>query len=187
MPLLLLIRVSIIGSFTTVAQTNPPSKKNPADAMRELRLMALATTSAELGEKPSPEFPRVFGVVMDWPIEAATVTLVSFTTGDASIYSTGTFGVLGGVGHESVRTAAKACVRSSRRHYDSAIPTKDFPYPAKHHLRFYLVCYDGVRVIDADLDSVQNGKHRCSDLYMAAQRVISELRLITQSRKEERP
>src|ERR1041385_817334 len=114
-----------------------------ADAMRELRLKML-TAPAELDLKPSREFPRVCGVLMDWPIEMGTTsfvtTVVSLSTGDASIYSTGTFGVFGGIGHETVRSAAKSFVTAGERHHEEATPTKDYHYPTSGRVRFYLVC-----------------------------------------------
>ena len=36
--------------------------------------------------------------------------------------------------------------------------TKDYPYPMTGRVRFYLVGYDGVRVIDGDLEAVRTGK-----------------------------
>lgn len=154
--------------------------------MREMRLKQLTTLPSEFAQKPTPEFPRVCGVLMDWPIEAGTVTVVARTTGDASVYTTGTFGVFGGIGHESVRRAAKSCVSVGERHFEDATSTKDYPYPKVGRVRFYLVCFDGVRVIEGDLESARTGRDKCSDLYEAAQRVVTELRLITQEQKGKR-
>lgn len=145
--------------------------------MRELRLFQLTTA---IGEKPTTEFPKVRAVIMDWPIERAIVTVVARSTGDASIYTTGTFGVLGGIGHETVRSAARTCVKIAQGYSGDATPTKEYPYPATKRVRFYLVCYDGVRVIDADLDSVTHKDGKYSDMYAAAQQVVTELRLISQ-------
>jgi hypothetical protein len=153
--------------------------------MREMRLKMLTVWPKDSGQKPTQEFPHVMGVVMDWPIESTTVTVVSMSTGDASIYTTGTFGVLGGIGHETVRAAATNCVKVAQQYYDEATPTKEYPYPAPGRIRFYLVCYDGVRVMDEDLNAVAHPKDRCSDLYLAAQNVVTELRQITQRQKGE--
>jgi hypothetical protein len=101
----LLIAVLAVGCFKSMSQTDQPSTKMNAEMMRELRLKML-TAPVELGLKPTKEYPRVCGILMDWPIEMGTVTVVSLSTGDASIYSTGTFGILGGIGHEAVRSAA---------------------------------------------------------------------------------
>ena len=183
---LLFIAFLIIGCSTSMPQTNEPPKKSPAELMREMRLKQLTMPPTEFGQNPTPEYPRVCAVLMDWPIEAGTVTAVARTTGDASVYTTGTFGVFGGIGHETVTSAAKGCVKVAERHFDDSSPTKDYPYPKAGRVRFYLVGYDGVRVIDRDLESLRMGKDKCSDLYEAAQRVVTELRLITEKQKGER-
>jgi hypothetical protein len=181
MRLLLLTAFLITAWFTVMPQTNDPKKKSPAELMSVMRLKQL--TSVPSGEKPTPEFPRVCAVIMDWPIETATVTVVARATGDASVYTTATFGILGGIGHEKVRNAAKSCVRVAERHYGDATLTRDYPYPKAGRVRFYLVGYSEVRVIDADLETVSRGKDKCSDLYEAAQHVVTELRLMTQEQK----
>lgn len=170
-----------------MSQTNQPSKGNPAEMMRELRLKMLTTLPAEFSLKPTQEYPRVYGILMDWPIERATVSVVSLCSGDASIYTTGSFGVIGGVGHESVRGAAKSFVKAAEKHYDQAAPTKEYPYPRGGRVRFYLVCYDGVRAIEADLQSLTSGKDKCSNLFAEGQRVITELRQIALKQKGEKP
>jgi hypothetical protein len=182
---LLLITLLAVGCLAAMPQTNEPPK-TAAELMREMRLKQLSMSPREFGEKPTGEFPHVCAVLMDWPIEGATVTAVARTTGDASVYTTGTFGVFGGIGHESVRSAAKSCVKVANKHFRGATPTKEYPYPKAGRVRFYLVGYDGVRFIDADLELVRTGKDKRSDLYEAAQKVVTELRLITQQQKGER-
>jgi hypothetical protein len=180
---LLAVTLLVAGYFTAMSETNTPPKKSPAELMRDMRLMQL---TAPPREAPTAEFPRVCGVLMDWPIHAGTITLLARATGDSSIYTTGTFGVIGGIGHESVRSAAKSCVKVAEKHYEDATPTREYPQPKAGRVRFYLVCYDGVRAIEVEEAAVSAGKDKCSDLFRAAQRVITDLRLITQRQKEER-
>jgi len=54
--------------------------------------------------------------------------------------------------------------------------TKDIPIRQARRVRFYLICYDGVRVIDADLESLSSGKDKDSDLLVAGMRVGTEFR-----------
>src|SRR6266446_8346006 len=183
----LLVTILLINSFTAMSQTNEPSKKTPADVMREVRLKVLTTPSSQMGRKPSAEYPHVDSMLMDWPIEETTVTVMASSVGDGSIYTTGTFGVMGGIGHESVRDAGKDFVKLGEKYYSKAIPTKEYPYPQRGRVRFYFVCYDEVRVIDVDAESLANEKGKYSDLYIQAQRVISEVRQIVQKQKTETP
>lgn len=164
-------------------QTNGPPKKTPADVMREVRLKVLTTPCSQMGRTPTSEYPHVDAIVMDWPIEKTTVTVMASSVGDASIYTTGTFGVMGGIAFEGVRALAKDFVKLGEKHYPESLPTTGYPYPRSGRIRFYLVCYDEVRVIDTDAQAVANGRDKYSDLFNQAQRVAGELRHIVEKQK----
>jgi hypothetical protein len=161
------------------SQESPP-QKNSADAGRSLRRMMLTLPPKEIDISPSEEFPRVYGVLMDWPLDEVTATVFSASDGAASLYTTSTFGIIGGQGHESVRTAAKKFVKAADRFYDAATPTTEYPYPASDRVRFYLLTFDGVRVIDTDLASINNHTGKYAKLFGLAQDVLTELRQVSE-------
>jgi len=142
----------------------------------------LSTPAAKVGEKPSKDFPRVYGVLMDWPIGEDIATVFSSSSGAASLYTTSTFGVIGGEAHETVRTAAISFVRASDRLFDVATPTSEYPYPAEGRVRFYLLTFDGVRVLDTDLASIENGTSKYLEFFNRGQAVLTELRIVTERR-----
>ncbi|HST31690.1 MAG TPA: hypothetical protein VLK27_12720 [Chthoniobacterales bacterium] len=179
----LIIILLLLVAVTATAQTTP-SKKTPADVMREIRLKVLTTPASQLGRKPTEEFPHVHGIIMDWPIEDTILSLMASSAGDGSIYTTGDFGVLGGIKYENVRNAAKSFVKLGEKYYSDATPAKDYPYPQKGHVCFYLMCYDDVRMIDTDVNSLSKSNGKYSDLFAQAQRMISELRQIAQQPKK---
>lgn len=161
-----------------------PALSAPSDgseAMRGLRTMMLTTRAAELGIQPNQTFPKVFGIVMDMSVAGGhTATVVSMCDGNGSLYTTSTFGVLGGIGHEAVRLASTNFVTEAQSHFDAASSTTNFPYPASEHVRFYLLGFDGVRVIDAEMAAVEKGTDTRLALWIAGQRVLTELRLTTE-------
>jgi hypothetical protein len=108
-----------------------PSNSDPASAGKELRRMMLTMPPQDLGVSPTKEFPRVCGILMDWPVGRNTATIFSSSTGSASLYTTSTFGIIGGEGHASVRAASAAFVKAADRFYDAAAPTSEYPYPAR--------------------------------------------------------
>ena len=65
------------------------------------------------------------------------------------------FGIIGGIGHESVR--AKTFVKETDRYYDDSVSTRDFSYPSVDRVRFFLLTFDGVRAVEADLGAVRMG------------------------------
>ena len=166
-----------------IATNSNPAKKNPVDAGRELRKMMLTTPPNKIGVAPTKEFPRVYGILMDWPIGDQIATIFSASDGAASLYSTSTFGVIGGEAHEAVRIAAKAFVRTADIFYDAAAPTTDYPYPVSDHVRFYLLTFQGVRVIDTDITAVTDRTGKYAQLFGVGQAVMTELRLATEKSK----
>src|SRR3712207_73110 len=113
-----------MGLFSFFRSRTPsapaPAALGPADAGRALRRTMPTTPPAALGAEPTESCPRVYGVLMDWPIGEHTATVFSSSTGAASLYTTSTFGIIGGEGHGSVRAAATRFVRAADRFFDSA-------------------------------------------------------------------
>ena len=147
--------------------------------MKELRRQMLTKKAAEFGITPSEPFPRVYGVVMDWPIGEQTVTVIGFSDGNASLYTTSTFGIIGGFSHEPVRLAAQDLVRASEQFYDLSKPTTDFSYPDPSHGRFYLLTFDGPRMIEVAESELSSETSSVSELSQSAQRLITALQQIT--------
>jgi hypothetical protein len=172
--LVLVAGISQAADSTAVPQDSLSGRELGA----ELRMMALCTPYEDLELEPSEEYPKVYGVVMDWPIKNEVVSLFSLSDGSASIYSTTGFGVIGGYYHTFVRRAAEGFVKNAGQFYDDAQGVKEYPLPDAEHVRFYLLCYDGVRMIEADSDSLENEEYEYSPFWNDAQKVMTELRLI---------
>jgi len=155
----------------------------PAAAMRRMRGRVLAGQPADFRIAPSNDCARVYGVVMDWPVDDETVTVVALCDGNASLYTTGTFGVIGGGKHSAVRRAAAAFVRDADRVHADARSTTDRSYPAPNRIRFYLLTFDGVRLLEENRASIEDGRSRYSALFDRAQDVATELREIADKPK----
>jgi hypothetical protein len=156
------------------------SNKDPADAGKELRRMMLTMSPRDAGVVPSNDFPRVYGILMDWPVGDQTATIFATSTGSASLYTTSTFGIVGGEGHASVRAASTAFVKAADRFYEAAAPTGEYPYPARDRVRFYLLTFHGVRVVETDMATVTRGAGPYAELFGLGQAVTTELWLTTE-------
>lgn len=53
----------------------------------------------------------------------------------------------------------------------------EHPYPAKDKICFYLRTYSGLRMIEADANSVESGKDKYSPLFGEGQMVLTALRI----------
>ena len=180
-PRLLVVATLLLGVGSGAALAH--DAKNPAQAMRDLRIAFLSSSASSLGFQPTKEYPRVFGVAMDWPIGEHTATIVTAQDGSASLYTTATFGVIGGsAAHEPVRAAAQRFVKAAASHHDEAAPTSNYAYPSKGKVRFYLRTFDGARLIETESASVYSIAGRYSPLFRAGQAVVTELRKVTEQK-----
>jgi len=118
----------------------------------------------------------VYGLLVDWNIGDQTASILAMKDGTASLYTTSSFGIIGGQGNERVRVAAERCARLAGAYYYKARPAKDFPYPGPGQVYFYLLTFEGVRLCIADERMLKKGKDPYSPLFDAAQAVLMELR-----------
>lgn len=167
---------SIWRWFGRAKSVKPQGTASGQDAGRALRLMVLQTSPNEFGWKPTPERPHVYGVMMDWPVDTVIVSVVSLLDGTTSLYTTGTFGLIGGGVHESVRRASNQFLQLAEACYADAGPTHDFGYPTPDRMRFYLLCYDGLRMIEDTQEAFRRGRDQRAAIAAAAQEVVSALR-----------
>ena len=154
--------------------------KNPEDVGRGLRLMALTTPASALGFTPDGVYPRVFGVLTDWNLGNQTASILAVRDGTASLYTTSTFGVIGGAGHAVARQAARQCVEVAESCFDGGSPVAEYPYPPPGKVNFYLLTYEGVRLCVGDEDEIDRGTDATTPLFGATQNVLTALRAISE-------
>jgi hypothetical protein len=146
-------------------------------AYKGLRELALKISADELGLKLDGDRITAYGVLMEFTLPKATVTLTSYSTGDASLYFSTGGGVLGGVGHETVRNAARQFVSSAQTILNKMGEVANFPLPPVGATHFYVLTNHGVYGSpDLISDDLKNPKSEFFGLFAAGQGVITEIR-----------
>jgi hypothetical protein len=129
-----------------------PSKESPGVG---LRLLALTSTAGALGFSPDPDFPRVYGVLTDRRLGDHVASIMSMRDGTASLYTTSTFGIIGGQAHESVGRAAVEYVKITEEYFERSEQVTGFPLPTGNEVFYCLLGYDGVRRCVGDAVAVR--------------------------------
>lgn len=155
----------------------------PTQVIKDLRNQILTSSPKELGFNNQNTNMKVYGVLMETGYPEAIATLVSLIDGNASIYLGHGGGVIGGVGHESVRKASIDFVKESEKYLSSMQNTKSFPYSKLGQVKFYLLTFDGVLTAEADEAALGEGSHKLSPLFYKGQEVITQLRKIYEEKK----
>jgi hypothetical protein len=147
----------------------------------DLRNMAFNIKASDLSIEFEENSNKPYGVIMDWNIGSATATLVSFSTGDASLYYSTGGGWLGGYGVEEVSSASIKFVNLASEYVEKLGGVSEYPLPPVNHVRFYFVTPQGVYGSgDIDGDLLIKDDIDFTALFDAAQDVISEIRIENQ-------
>lgn len=156
------------------------SSENP---FRKLREQVLQVSASQLGLQIAPEEP--YGVLMETGYPKAAVTLLSLGEGTTSLYFSNGGGIIGGIGHASVRAASQKFISIAGQYSKDMKPTKEYPLPEIGQVRFYVLTPSGVRTYQAQEDDLGYKRDQFWPLFYSGQEVLTELRLTTEARKTE--
>lgn len=146
----------------------------------DLRNMAINVTPEQLEiELPKGE-TKIYGVVMDWDLGEGTATLVSFSTGDASLYLSSGGGYIGSGGYENVKTAINNLIINSEKHLNKATLFETTELPEKNGLTFYFLTNNGRFKATERMENIENESSKYLDLFNEANKLISEIRIVSE-------
>lgn len=123
-------------------------------------------------------------VIMDVHMGDGIASVMSSSGGDASIYLSSGGAMLGGAGHQNVSAAAVAFANATFRHKTAMVSTTAFPYPEVGKVRFYLRTREGALFAEAPEAELIAGTHPLSELFRAGQEVITQFRIVSDSREK---
>jgi hypothetical protein len=181
--LFLLANCKGLISKTKIDNDNNQAKKNELkdNPYNELRNMALGRTAEEF-DINIVDKDEVYGLIMDWNIGSGIVTLVTYNTGDASMYYSSGGGVIGGVQNENVNKAAKQLVHLANEYSKEAEKSTIYPLPEKECLTFYFLKPDSKYFKQEKIDNFENKSSKLLPMFEEANKVITELRLIVEKK-----
>jgi hypothetical protein len=147
------------------------------NSYEDLRNLAFGVTPEHLGKQLPEGIITVYGVILDWELGGGIVTLVSYHTGDASMYLSSGGGIIGGGQHENVSQAAKQFVALAQSYLDKTKKTETTSLPPINGVKFYLLTNKGVYSGEEHMQNFEDSSSGWLKLFEEGNKVISELRL----------
>jgi hypothetical protein len=168
----------LFAALLLAAGTAHAQRPSAADPMyTEMRNSALSYSARDLGVTPRPGETQVYGVVMDIDINGSTATVISYVSGDASLYLSNGGGTIGGIGRPPVAAAARALVAAvTPAHLGSATRVTSYPRPNRGETRFYLLTTQGVHMATRPTAALEAGTDAFAALFAGGHAVISGFR-----------
>ena len=155
-------------------QTEKTAEQNP---YMDMRKMALTVTAEQLGFQIPEDSIKVYGIITDLDMGGGTATVVTYLTGDASIYLSSGGGFIGAGQHESVKKVAKEFVDNGHVISFKGKPFKNPDLPTSGNANFYFLSNSGNRRITENIKKMESGESEFSKLFVELNNVMTEIRL----------
>jgi hypothetical protein len=111
-----------------------------------------------------------------------TATLVCLSDGTTSLYTSSGFGIIGGGSHAEVVGATTQLIEVLDHHLAETSPSARQSLPAEGRTVIHALTREGPRTFEASENELGEGRSVMSPVFHAAQRVITQLRLIDEAR-----
>ena len=153
-------------------------KKDSIDVIEGLREQLFKLNPKSLDITPSEDLPRVWGFMMELFISQTWINLICIADGTVSMYFGSGGGIIGAGEHDSVRTAARECLKKSEEILEHLKNFAPLHLQNEGTIKFHVLTYDGIRSDEAETDEIDSGNHYLSELHYYAQSVITEVRSV---------
>jgi hypothetical protein len=141
-----------------------------------MRNMAFSATSEQLGLSGIDK-NDVYGIVSEMDMNGATATVVTFSTGDTSLYLSTGGGFIGAGQHESVKKVVKKYVENGQKYVEKATKIEKAELPESGMTNFNFLTENGIYSISKSLNELESGKSEFSNLFVELNEVISQIRM----------
>jgi hypothetical protein len=180
--------VSIAGIGILISCNNKPKKEiidktqhtektaeqNP---YMDMRKMALSVTAEQLGFQMPGHSIKVYGIVTDLDMGGGTATVVTYLTGDASIYLSSGGGFIGAGQHESVKKVTKEFVENGHLISFKGKQFENPDLPTNGKANFYFLSNMGQTRITESISKMESGESEFSNLFAELNNIMTEIRL----------
>ena len=155
-------------------QTKKTTGQNP---YLEMRKMALNVTAEQLGFKIPEDSIKVYGIITDLDMGGGTATVVTYLTGDASIYLSSGGGFIGAGQHESVQKVAKEFVDNGHLISFKGKTFENPDLPTNGNANFYFLSNKRNTRITESIAKMESGESEFSKLFADLNILMTEIRL----------
>jgi hypothetical protein len=155
-------------------QKEKQTEQNPYNEMRK---MAFSVTTKDLGIEIPNDSIKVYGIITDLAMDDGVATVVTFLTGDASIYLSSGGGFIGAGQHESVKKVTTEFVNDSHLISFKGKPFENPNLPEDGYASFYFLSNMSQTKISEKISKMENGESEFSELFFSLNKVISEIRI----------
>jgi hypothetical protein len=172
----ILISCSNKKKKTIAEKTQPSENSAEQNPYLDIRKMAFTAKADQIGLDNIGE-DKVYGLITEMGMDVGSATVISFLTGDTSLYLSSGGGFIGAGQHEEVREMVSEKVEGFQKYLSKAKKISEPELPKDGKVNFNFLTKNGIYSVTQSMIDLETGKSELSDLFLEVNEIISEIRL----------
>jgi len=156
-----------------IQSTENSAEQNP---YMDMRNMAFSAKADQIGLENIAD-DKVYGLITEMDMNPATASVVSFLTGDTSLYLSTGGGFIGAGQHEEVREMVANKVDGFQKYLSRATKIDEPKLPEEGKVNFNFLTKNGIYSVTENLADLESGKSELSELFTEVNEIITQIRL----------
>ncbi len=184
---ILIVIVAIIAIGVFISWTNKTKKsatektqltEKTADQnpYMEMRKMAFSAKADQIGLEDIAE-DKVYGMITEMAMNPGSASVISFLTGDTSLYLSSGGGFIGAGQHEEVREMVTQKVDGFQKYLSKAKKIDEPKLPEEGKVNFNFLTKNGLYSVTENMADLESGKSELSSLFQEVNEIITQIRL----------
>ncbi|MHB8207790.1 hypothetical protein [Mucilaginibacter sp.] len=158
-------------------QKKSPTKSNIANPYIGMRNQFFALTPTDLQLQIPGDKELALGVIMELGTDDGVATIVSLSTGDASLYTSKGGGIIGGITHYNIKNAAIELVAESQHYFSKMNPSKNINPPKSGNVKIFILTNKNKYDFETTEEEITSPQSTWAALFNKGNEVITQLRL----------
>ena len=161
------------GTAEKEQQTKNTAEQNP---YMDIRNMAFTAKANQIGLENIAD-DKVYGLITEMSMNPGSASVISFLTGDASLYLSSGSGFIGAGQHEEVREMVAKKVDGFQKYLSQAEKISEPKLHEDIKVNLKKKKKNGIYSVTENMADLENGKSKLAELFVAVNEVITEIRL----------
>ena len=153
--------------------TENTTEQNP---YMDMRKMAFTAKADQIGLENIAD-DKVYGLITEISMNPGTASVISFLTGDTSLYLSSGGGFIGAGQHEEVREMVAKKVEEFQKYLSQAEKIVEPKLPEDGKVNFNFLTKNGIYSSTENITNLENGKSKLAELFIEVNEIITEIRL----------
>ncbi len=177
-----ILAIGILISCTNKKKKPIADQKQPTEKIEEqnpymdMRNMAFSAKADQIGLENIAD-DKVYGLITEMSMNPGSASVISFLTGDTSLYLSSGGGFIGASQHEEVREMVKIKVDGFQKYLSKAEKIEEPKLPKDGTVNFNFLTKNGIYSVAENMSDLENGKSELSSLFAEVNEIITQIRL----------